>query len=140
VIDYDSVDLKLAIREATGGGADIIIDPVGGPYSEPALRSLRPGGRHVVVGFAAGTIPAIPLNLLLVKGISVHGLDLRHAYGLDPVGSAAAVNGLFDDLAAGRLAPRVGARFGLDDTVEAFRTVAERRAIGKVLVLPQGLP
>jgi NADPH2:quinone reductase len=139
VVDYDSVDLKLAIREVTGGGADVVIDPVGGSYSEPALRSLRPGGRHVVVGFAAGSIPSIPLNLLLVKGISVHGLDLRHTYTLDPAGSAATMTRLFDDLAAGRLRPRVGARFGLDDTVEAFRTVAERRAIGKVLVLPRGV-
>jgi NADPH:quinone reductase-like Zn-dependent oxidoreductase len=140
VIDYDAVDLKVAIRDATGGGADIVIDPVGGPYSEPALRALRPGGRHVVVGFAAGSIPAIPLNLLLVKGISVHGLDLRHAYSLDPAGAANAVNRLFDDLAAGRLRPRVGARFALEDTVQAFRTVAERRAIGKVLVFPNGMP
>jgi NADPH:quinone reductase-like Zn-dependent oxidoreductase len=76
-VDYDREDLKSRIRELTDDGARIVIDPVGGPYSEPALRGLARGGTFVTLGYAAGAIPAIPLNLVLLKDICVRGMEIR---------------------------------------------------------------
>ncbi len=135
VVDYEHDDLKVAIKEATGG-AHLVIDPVGGPHSEAALRALRPGGRLVVVGFASGVVPALPLNLVLVKGVSVHGLDLRQLSVADPHLNARTLPALFEKLAAGRLHPRIDRRFPLDEVVAALRTVADRQVIGKVVVEP----
>ena len=129
-------DLKDALKEATGGGTAVVIDPVGGHSSEAALRGMRPGGRFVVVGFASGVIPSFATNLLLVKAITVHGLDLRHVHEADPAAAAAAGVALFADLAAGRLRPRVDRTFALEETVAAMRVVADREVVGKVLVLP----
>ena len=71
VIDYEAEDLKSRVRELTDGrGADVVIDPVGGIFTEPAVRSMAWGGRHLMVGFAAGPIPQLPLNLLLLKSVS----------------------------------------------------------------------
>ncbi|MCW2884374.1 MAG: 2-haloacrylate reductase [Streptosporangiaceae bacterium] len=78
---YRCLRLKSHIRRITGDGADLVIDPVGGPYAEPALRACRWGGRFVCVGFAAGEIPRIPLNLVLLKGITVRGFELRTLAG-----------------------------------------------------------
>jgi len=77
LVNYERDDLKVAMKELTGGGADVVIDPVGGPYSEPALRATRWGGRFVVVGFASGEIPRIPLNLVLLKGVVIKGFEFR---------------------------------------------------------------
>lgn len=76
-VDYDREDLKSRIRELTGDAARVVIDPVGGPYAEPALRGLARGGTFVTLGYAAGTIPAIPLNLVLLKDICVRGMEIR---------------------------------------------------------------
>jgi NADPH2:quinone reductase len=77
-VDYDREDLRDRIRKITGqGGAQIVVDPVGGPYSVPALRCLGRGGTFVTLGYAAGSIPAIPLNLVLLKGITVRGMEIR---------------------------------------------------------------
>ena len=135
VVDYSQGDLKAAIREATGG-TDVVIDPVGGSYTEPATRTLRPGGRLVVVGFASGTIPALPLNLVLLKGITVQGVDLRQLLSSDPELPGRAMGELLAMLADGRLSPHVHATYALDDVVEALRVVTDRQVIGKVLVAP----
>src|SRR6201999_2075953 len=74
-VDYDREDLKSRIRELTGDSARIVIAPVGGPYSEPALRGLTRGGTFVTLGYAAGAIPAIPLNLVLLKDICVRAWE-----------------------------------------------------------------
>jgi NADPH2:quinone reductase len=76
-IDYTKEDLKTRAKELTGGGAGVVVDPVGGPYSEAALRATKWGSRFVVVGFAAGEIPRIPLNLILLKGVIVRGMEMR---------------------------------------------------------------
>ena len=76
-IDYTKEDLKVRAKELTGGGAGVVVDPVGGPYSEQALRATKWGSRFVVVGFAAGEIPRIPLNLILLKGVIVRGMEMR---------------------------------------------------------------
>ena len=77
LINHRSGDLRAALRDALPDGADAVIDPVGGELSEPALRSLRRGGRFVTVGFASGVIPRIPLNLVLVKGVHVLGFQFQ---------------------------------------------------------------
>ena len=76
-IDYVKEDLKQRIREITGEGADLVIDPVGDRWAEPALRAIRWGGRFVTVGYAGGDIPRIPLNVVLLKNVTVRGLELR---------------------------------------------------------------
>lgn len=136
LLDYTTEDLKARIKELTGPGAHLVIDPVGGPLCEQALRALRPGGALVVVGYASGEIPRIATNLLLVKGISIHGLDMRAIGDASPTVIAEANELLFAHLAAGRLVPLIGARFALADATEAMQLVAERQAIGKVLVIP----
>ncbi|MBI3693098.1 MAG: NADPH:quinone oxidoreductase family protein, partial [Mycolicibacterium aromaticivorans] len=78
VIDYDREDLKNRLKEITGeAGTRVVLDPVGGHYSEPALRSLGRGGKFVTLGYAAGEIPRIPLNLVMLKGITVQGMEIR---------------------------------------------------------------
>lgn len=136
VVEYTREDLKTAIRVATDG-AHLVVDPVGGPHTEAALRALRPGGRLIVVGFASGEIASVPMNLLLVKGVSVHGLDLRHVTAGDPELRARTAVALLDRLAAGRLHPRIDRHVALDDVVSALQRVAGREAIGKVVVVPE---
>ena len=133
VVDYEHEDLKQAIKAATGG-ADLVIDPVGGRHSEAALRALRPGGRLIVVGFASGEVPSIPLNLVLVKGVSVHGLDLRQLHTVHPDLNAGTLPELLGRVAGGRLHPRIDRRFTLDQVVAALHCVADRQAIGKVVI------
>ena len=128
--------VKETIKEVTGGGADVVVDPVGGDLTELALRALRPGGRHVVVGFASGVIPSIPLNLVLVKGVQVVGLDLRHLFTLEPERAIAVTDELDAMLGRGAIRPHVGARVHLASAAAALQLVADRGAIGKVLVTP----
>lgn len=133
-VDYDREDLKARIREITGDGAQAVLDPVGGPYAEPALRSLARGGRFVTLGYAAGSIPAIPLNLVMLKGITVQGMEIRTFatdYPEENDRDLAELQQLFAD---GRVSPYIGARFPLADTAAALRYVADRKAIGKVII------
>ncbi|HLM29867.1 MAG TPA: NADPH:quinone oxidoreductase family protein [Acidimicrobiales bacterium] len=134
LIDHRSVELRPTLRELLPDGADVVVDPVGGDLSEPALRSLRWGGRFVTVGFASGTIPRIPLNLVLLKGVRLLGFQFR-----DFVAHAADEFRRNEDeleclLAAGRVVPHIGASFGLDEAAAALRYVADGRAIGKVVI------
>ena len=134
VIDYTIEDLRLKIRELTDGGAHAVIDPVGGEWSERALRSIRWGGTFVTLGFASGTIPAIPLNLVLLKGITVKGVELRTFGDHDPERERRDREEVLELFAAGRVTPHVGARFRLDEGAAALRYVADRRALGKVVI------
>jgi NADPH2:quinone reductase len=131
-IGYD--DLKAELRRVSGGGVDVVVDPVGGDASEPALRALRHGGRFVCVGFASGVIPRIPLNLLLLKGVWATGLEKRTLPERQPEAEARSRAALLGWLAEGRLRPRIGARFPLGRADEALAMVAGRQALGKVLV------
>ncbi|MCX2932004.1 NADPH:quinone oxidoreductase family protein [Mycobacterium sp. CVI_P3] len=135
VVDYDREDLKARLKEITGeGGSQIVVDPVGGPYSEPALRSLGRGGKFVTLGYAAGSIPAIPLNLVLLKGITVQGMEIR-TFMIDYPDEIARDDAELAQLfAEGRLRPYIGARFPLDQAATALRYVADRKAIGKVVI------
>ncbi len=135
VIDYDSEDLKSRLKEITGErGAQLVLDPVGGRYSEPALRSLGRGGKFITLGYAAGSIPAIPLNLVMLKGITVQGMEIRTFASdyPDQIGrDDAEIAQLF---AEGKLRPYIGARFPLEQAAAALRYVADRKAIGKVVI------
>lgn len=134
VVDYDREDLKARIREITGDGAQAVLDPVGGPYAEPALRSLARGGRFVTLGYAAGAIPAIPLNLVMLKGITVQGMEIRTFATDHPAENERDLAELQQLFAEGRVSPYIGARFPLADTAAALRYVADRKAVGKVII------
>lgn len=131
LVDHRGVDLRAALRDALPDGSSAVLDPVGGALSEPALRSLRRGGRFVTVGYASGVIPRIPLNLVLVKGIAVVGFQFQDVSADE---FARNERELSDLLATGRVTPHVGATYPLTDAVAALRHVAEGRAIGKVLI------
>ncbi|WP_035740407.1 NADPH:quinone oxidoreductase family protein [Parafrankia elaeagni] len=133
-VNYATEDLKKRIKEITGAGADVVLDPVGGPAAEQSLRALRWGGRYVVVGFASGEIPRIPLNLVLLKGVVITGFENRTIMTHLPEVAPKHRAEVFDLLATGRLRPRIGGVYPLDDVARALREVADRRAIGKILV------
>jgi NADPH:quinone reductase len=134
IIDYTREDLKARINELTGGGASVVIDPVGGPYAEPALRAMRWGGRYVVLGFAAGEIPRIPLNLVLLKGVRVLGFENRTILDHLPEVAAAHRAEVLQLFLDGKVSPHVGSVYPLSEIVSALSELAERRAIGKVVV------
>jgi NADPH:quinone reductase len=134
LVDHTAGDLRAALKDLLPDGADAVIDPVGGTLSEPALRALRYGGRFVTVGFAAGEIPRIPLNLVLLKGIWVTGFQMRD-FGArqrdELVRNEAELMAL---LGSGRVAPHIGASFPLTEAAAALRFVADGHAVGKVVV------
>jgi NADPH2:quinone reductase len=133
-IDHRAGDLRQALRDALPAGADVVVDPVGGDLSEPALRATRWGGRFVTVGFASGVIPRIPLNLVLLKGVHVLGFQFIDFVANMPDEHARDERELLDLLAAGKAFPHIGARFGLSDAAAALRHVADGRAVGKVVL------
>jgi NADPH:quinone reductase-like Zn-dependent oxidoreductase len=133
-VDYDREDLKTRIRELTGDSARVVLDPVGGSYSEPALRGLARGGIFVTLGYAAGAIPAIPLNLVLLKDITVRGMEIRTFSADYPDEAIRDMDELAQMFAAGKIRPYIGARFPLAETAAALRYVAERKVLGKVVI------
>lgn len=131
LINHRDGELRSALREALPDGADVVVDPVGGALSEPALRALRRGGRFVTIGYASGEIPRIPLNLVLVKGIHVLGFQFQDVAPMEFERNEAELREL---LVTGRVEPHVGARYPLAETATALRHVADGRAVGKVLI------
>jgi NADPH2:quinone reductase len=134
-INYATEDLKTRIRELTGGvGADVIYDPVGGPYSEPALRSMAWDGRFLVIGFADGEIPKVPLNLALLKSCSIVGVFWGAFVGREPKKHRENVAELMQWWKDGKLHPHVSTIYPLERAGEAIRELADRKAKGKVVV------
>jgi len=142
-IDYSVGDLRAEIRNATAGrGIDVVFDPVGGASFDAALRSLVPGGRHVVIGFAGGSIPQIPANILLVKNIAVLGFNIGMWYGWSVNDERAkhepemraAFEQIFAWYGEGRLSPLVSQVYPLERFVDAQDAVLERRSVGKVVL------
>ncbi|MCD4533015.1 NADPH:quinone oxidoreductase family protein [Nocardioides sp. cx-169] len=132
-IDYTSEDLKARIKELTGDGADLVLDPVGDRWAEPALRATRWGGTFVTIGFAGGDIPKIPLNLVLLKNVTLRGLELRTWTVRLAEETARAQAGLAELVAQG-MRPAVSEVHELDDVALALQRVADRTPTGKVVI------
>ena len=136
-VNYAEVDLKAWLKEHTGGkGVDVVYDPVGGDLSEAALRNTAWKGRFLVIGFAAGDIPRVPLNLPLLKGCSIVGVFYGEHGTRSPLEQRALVDELVEMLASGRIKPEVTAQFPLDDAAGALRELMDRKVVGKAVVVP----
>lgn len=139
-INYGTDDLRDALREEFADGVDVVIDPVGGPLAERALRALRWKGRFVTIGFASGEIPRIPLNLVLLKGCVVKGFEIRTFSRFEPRLAARDERELVEMLTSGTVVPHISAVHDLDHAAEALADVAGRRSTGKVLLRPGSAP
>lgn len=136
-INYSKEDLREAIKAATNGkGPDVIYDPVGGEYAEPAFRSIGWRGRYLVVGFANGEIPKLPLNLMLLKGASLVGVFWGEFAKREPKANLGAMRQLLGWLAEGKIRPRISGRYALADTAKALDAMAARQVTGKVVIVP----
>jgi len=136
-IDYSKEDLKERIKALTSGnGADVIYDPVGGDFSEQAFRSIAWEGRFLVIGFAAGPIPKIPLNLVLLKGAQIVGVFWGSFTAREPARHQANIRELMDWYAKGRLKPRISATYPFERVADALGDLAARRVKGKVVLVP----
>lgn len=137
LINYSREDLRDAVKAATDGkGPDVIYDPVGGAYSEAALRSIAWRGRHLVVGFANGDIPKLPWNLMLLKGASVVGVFWGEFVRREPAANLAAMRQMLGWMTEGKLKPLVSKRYALAETARALNDMADRRVTGKVVIVP----
>jgi len=137
-INYVSENLRGCINELTGQrGVDIVFDPVGGSYTETALRAMAWGGRLLVIGFAAGDIPKIPINLALLKERSIIGVYWGESIKHDPEGHARNVKQLVEWLAAGKVNPVISERVPLSEAADAMKRMFNRQVKGKVVVLPE---
>jgi len=135
VINYSDTSLKDAVKELTGGkGVDVVYDPVGGDYAEPAIRSMAWKGRYLVIGFASGPIPRIPLNLTLLKGCSLVGVFWGRFSGEEPEQNIQNIGELWELFASGKISPVVTDSFPFAQYEEAFNCLIERRARGKVIM------
>lgn len=135
-VDYVSEDLKARVREITGAGADVVVDPVGDPFAAPALRSLRGSGRYLVVGFAGGSIPRLPLNRVLLENRTVVGVDWGAWSRQDPAGNRALMADLLGRVADGGLHPVSPATYPLERAAEALDVLAGRQVAGKLVLVP----
>jgi NADPH2:quinone reductase len=137
VIDYGTEDLKQAIAGLTGGkGADVIYDPVGGPFTEIAARSLNWRGRLLVVGFANGEIPKIPANLALLKGSSIVGVFWGRYVKTEPAAWREDLKALFQWLKEGKLRPHIAETYPLERGAEALAALLARKVSGKLVIAP----
>lgn len=137
-IDYTAADFRDRIKALTDGrGVDIVYDPVGGPATETALRTLAWRGRHLVVGFAAGDIPKPPANLLLLKGTALVGVFWGDFVRREPEASAANARQLLAWLREGALKPLISRRYPLAQAPAALNALLGRQAVGKLVILPQ---
>lgn len=137
LINYSTLDLRESVKTLTDGkGADVAYDPVGGGYTEPALRALAWRGRLLVVGFANGEIPSLRINLLLLKEASLVGVYWGEFARREPAANARMIGELMGWLAQGRLKPRVSHVYPLHETPRALDDLLHRRAIGKLVIRP----
>jgi NADPH2:quinone reductase len=132
----DLTRLVHAVRDWSGGGVDVALDPVGGPLAVAALRSLGLFGRLLVIGFASGTIPDLPANQVLLRNRSVLGVDWGAWSMARPLEQRALLEGLLTDVEAGSLAPAMPESRPIDDAADALRDLVGRRVTGKVVLVP----
>jgi NADPH2:quinone reductase len=136
LINYGASDLRERIREETSGkGVDVVYDPVGGGYAEPALRSMAAGGRYLVVGFASGEIPKIALNLPLLKQVAIMGVFWGAFAKAQPQANAVNFAELLDWYRQGKLRPYVSATIPLERHREALGAVTQRKVLGKIVLV-----
>ena len=137
VLNYEKTDWRSDLKNILGTASlDMVYDPVGGKYAEPSLRSLGPGGRFLVVGFASGEIPSFPTNLTLLKRCSVVGVNWGGHIGQNPETVKEVISHLMGWVLEGKIKPREGRVFKLEDAPLAMQQILERKAIGKVVVNP----
>ncbi|WP_262695424.1 NADPH:quinone oxidoreductase family protein [Kordiimonas aquimaris] len=137
LINYSTEDLKARIKEITGGkGVDVIYDPVGGDYTETAFRNMAPNGRLLVIGFAAGDIPKVPINLCLLKQASLVGVFWGAWVAKNPGEQMQNMQEIMGMVASGQVRASVNDVFPLADVEKAYACLTERRAKGKVILTP----
>ena len=137
VINYSQGDLREAIKQACGkNGPDVIYDPVGGKFAEPAFRSIAWRGRYLVVGFADGEIPALPLNLALLKGASLVGVFWGEFAKREPVNNQKGMAEMFGWIREGKLKPLISKTYKLEEAPQALMDMAARKVTGKVVIAP----
>jgi len=137
LVNYSTENLKDRLKELTGGtGVDVIYDPVGADYSEQALRAIAWKGRFLVVGFAAGEIPKIPLNLALLKGCQIVGVFWGAFAKRSPQADQANMAQIMRWVLEGRLNPHIHREYTLDQTGEALQALANREVKGKAVIIP----
>ena len=135
VINYDSEDLKVRAKDLSGGGVDLVFDPVGGDYTEQALRAIAPDGRYLVIGFAAGEIPRLRLNLVLLKQCQVVGVDWGGWAAKNQESNRAVFDKLSGLLESGKLDPPQPQTYAFENVREALRDLMERKVIHKAVLL-----
>jgi NADPH2:quinone reductase len=136
VINYATEELRAGIKRTCGAGPDVIYDPVGGKYSEAAFRSIGWRGRHLVIGFAAGEIPAIPLNLALLKGASLVGVFWGDWVRREAANSMKGMAELLGWMQEGQIKPLISKTYTLDEAPQALVDMAARKVTGKIVVVP----
>jgi NADPH2:quinone reductase len=135
-IDYESEDLKVRAREISGGGVDVVVDPVGGRFADPALRALGWMGRYLVIGFAGGQIPSLPVNQVLLNNRTIVGVDWGAWTTRDRESSQDLLAELMALAGTGAVHPVEPTAYPLDDVVRALTDLAERRVAGKLVLVP----
>jgi NADPH2:quinone reductase len=136
-VNYAREDLRAALKRLGGEhGIDVVYDPVGGPYAEPAVRSMAWDGRYLVIGFAAGEIPKIPLNLVLLKNCDIRGVAWGAWVQRAPQQQRELMRDIVGWAAQGKLSAHVHARYPLADIASALKAIADRRVMGKIVLHP----
>ncbi|MFO1493656.1 MAG: NADPH:quinone oxidoreductase family protein [Lysobacterales bacterium] len=136
LINYAQTDLRLALKELAPKGVDVVFDPVGGALTEAAFRSIGWRGRHLVIGFADGNVPALPLNLPLLKGASLVGVFWGEFAKREPRANAAGMQELLGWIGQGKLKPLISRQYALAEAPQALADMAARKVVGKVVVVP----
>lgn len=135
--NYEQEDLREAIKRTTGGkGPDVIYDPVGGRFSEPAFRSIAWRGRYLVIGFANGQIPSLPLNLALLKGASIVGVFWGEFTKREPKANMSGMAEMMRWMAEGKIKPHISGTYALEEVPRALQDMAARKVTGKILIVP----
>ncbi|HIG39691.1 MAG: NADPH:quinone oxidoreductase family protein [bacterium] len=135
VVDYSQENWRDELRQVLDGRPlDVVYDPVGGNFAEPALRSLGPDGRFLVVGFADGEIPRIPINLVLLKRCRIIGVNWGGFSAANPSEARPTLDRLLDWISAGKLDPQAGERFPLEESGIAMMKMLDRKAVGKIVI------